>query len=247
VIHRLSRVLMSIGLILLLAACGGAAATATPPPTNTPVPPTNTAVPPTNTAVPPTNTPVPPTATAVPPTATAVPPTATTAPPTATRPAPTATRPAATATRPAASVAPGAGKVLKDSDNVCQATVPSNFTVDADGNASAPDDNLAFNLVSFPVDAFGFEGTVEFISETLAATLQDYTEVDNQSGTDRGRPFTVITFTATSVGEDIIGQFYFVQENTNVCALTAIVLASQVDKYQDIMVNVVDSVKAVTP
>lgn len=255
-ILRLSRLVAILGLITLLAACGGAAATATPPPTNTPVPPTNTAVPPTNTAVPPTATAVPPTATAVPPTATAVPPTATAVPPTATRPAPTATQPAptatraaATATRPTASSAPttGAGKVLKDSDNVCQATVPSNFTTDADGNAVSADQNMAVNLVSFPVDAFGFEGTVAFISETLSTTLENYTEIDNQSGTDRGRPFTVITFTATSEGQDIVGQFYFVQETANVCALTTAVLKSALSQYTDTIVNIVDSVQAVKP
>jgi hypothetical protein len=234
-----------LGLILLLAACGGAAATATPPPTNTPVPPTATAVPPTNTPVPPTNTPVPPTATAVPPTATAVPPTATAVPPTATKPAPTATRPAATATKGTTST--GGTKVLKDSDNTCQATIPASFTTDTDGNAISDDENLALNLVSFPADAFGFQGTVEFISETVAASLENYTEVDNQSGTDKGRPFTVITFTATSQGEDIIGQFFFVQEGSNVCSLTTLVLASAIDQYQDTIVNISESVTAVKP
>jgi hypothetical protein len=243
VIVRFSRVLMACGLILLLAACGGAAATATPPPTNTPVPPTNTAVPPTNTAVPPTNTAVPPTATAVPPTATAVPPTATVAP-TATRPAPTATRPVPTATR---ATSGGTTKVLKDSDNVCQVSVPANFTTDAEGNAVSPDENFALNLVSFPVDTFGFEGTVDFIVELLKASLQNFTEVDNTSGTDRGRPFNIVTFTATSAGENVVGQFYFVQETTNVCALTTLVLAAQLPQYQDLMVNLVDSVQAVKP
>jgi hypothetical protein len=239
-----------LGLISLLAACGGAAATATPPPTATKVPPTNTAIPPTNTPVPPTNTPVPPTNTPVPPTATSVPPTNTPVPPTATRPAPTATRPAPTATRPAPAATRGTasgGKVITDSDNVCQATVPATFTTDTDGNAVSPDEDLAVNLVSFPEEAFGFEGTVEFISETLAASIDDYTEVDNQSGTDRGRPFTVITFTATSEGQDLIGQFYFVQDGDNVCALTTAVLASVATQYTDTIVSITESVEAVKP
>ena len=237
VIVRLSRALATLGLVFLLAACGGAAATATPPPTNTPVPPTATPIPPTATPVPPTNTPVPPTATAVPPTNTPV-------PPTATRPAPTATRPAA-ATVPATT----SGNVMVDAQNACQVTLPENFTADAagGGNATSNDDNAFLNLSSFPTEPLGLEQTAELFIEGFSGSIDNYQEVDRQEGTDRGRPFIGVTFTASLQGEPVVGQFYFVDESGTACSLSVLVKESVASGYGDTIGALVDSVQAVKP
>jgi hypothetical protein len=253
VMVRLFRTLSTLGLVLLLAACGGAAATATPPPTNTPVPPTATTVPPTATAVPPTNTVAPPTATIVPPTATVA--ATATRPPATPTTAATATRPAATATRAAAGASPtrpataGGGGVLVDAANGCQVTLPATFTADAagGGNATANDDNAFLNLSSFPTEPLGFEPTAQLFIDGFTTAIDDYKEADRQQGTDRGRPFLGVTFTATLVGEPLRGQFYFVQEAGTTCALSVLVKESVASGYGDIIGALVDSVQAVKP
>ncbi len=241
---RFSRAAMTLGLVFLLAACGGAAATATPPPTNTPVPPTATAVPPTATPVPPTatptNTPVPPTATPtksntpVPPTATAVP--------------PTATRPAATATTARASTAPTTGgKVLTDTTKACQVTLPATFTGDNDGSATSNDQNAFLNLQAFPVQPLGLEATITLFVDGFKGSIVDYKETNRQSGTDRGRPYTVVTYTGTLASEPVVGQFYFVQESSSICTMSFIVKQKVSSQYGDIVGSLADSLQAVKP
>ena len=246
---RYSRALLSLALLGLLAACGGTAATTTPAAVATTAPATATtasaapapAASPTTTATPRAAT-----SAATPATPRATPATPGT-PATPTRAASPAT--GATPARPASPVAPGGGTVMTDADNQCQVTLPANFTPDPAGGGSAvsADEQVGVNLLSFPVDTFGFAGATDFIIGTISASVEGYREIDRQSGNSRGRPFTSVSFEGTSVGEPVAGRFYFVQEGTNVCALTVVMRAAAASQYATAIDAMIESIQAVRP
>jgi hypothetical protein len=180
------------------------------------------------------------------PTATPLP-TNTRLPPTVTPPPPTTTPlpPTATATRPATVD----GAVMLDTEKKCQVTLPASFTPDAtgDGNATSSDGNAFLNLTSFDTEPLGFEATTQLVIDEFSAAIDDYEETERRSGTNRGRPFTGVTFTATLVGQPRLGQFYFVQEGSTTCAISIVVLQSAASGFGDTIDALVASVQAAQP
>ena len=244
---RLFRAVSTLGLVFLLAACGGTAATNTPPPANTAAPAAATTAP-TNTVAPATPTTAPATPTTAPATPTTVPATPTTAA-SPTRAAASPTRAAAASPTRAGTPSAGAGNVLVDAENACQVTLPANFTADAagGGNATSNDDNAFLNISSFPTEPLGFQETARLFVDGFTTQIDNYVEADRQEGTDRGRQFLGVTFTATLAGEPIVGQFYFVEEAGTSCALSVLVKESAASGYGDTIGALVDSVQAVKP
>jgi hypothetical protein len=250
-IPRCARALLSLALAGLLAACGGSAATNTPAAIATTAPASATtagappsAASPAMSAAPRVATP----ATPATPAATLATPRATPATPTRAASPATAATPA-TPARPASPTAAGGGMVLTDADNQCQVTLPANFTPDpaGGGNAVSADERVGINVLAFPVDPFGFEGTIDFIIGTVSASVEGYQETDRQSGTSRGRPYTDVSFQGTSVGEPVAGRFYFVQEGANICALTVVMQAAAAGEYAATIDALAESLQAVTP
>ena len=68
-----------------------------------------------------------------------------------------------------------------------------------------------------------------------------------QSGTDRNRPYTVVTFTGTLSSEPVVGQFYFVQEPASICTMTFLVKQGVASQYGDVVGGMADSLQAVKP
>jgi hypothetical protein len=138
---------------------------------------------------------------------------------------------------------------MTDADNQCQVTLPATFTPDpaGGGNAVSADERAAINLTAFPVDAFGYEGTVDFIVGTVSATIEGYNETERGTGLSRGRQFTSVDFEGTSAGQPVVGQFYFVEEGANVCALTVVMEAAAESQYATTVDALAESVQAVRP
>jgi hypothetical protein len=82
---------------------------------------------------------------------------------------------------------------------------------------------------------------------TVEDSVDNYQKADCQSSTDRGRPYTGITFTGSLVGSPILEQLYFVQDGPTICAMSILVPQSASTGYDVIIGNLVDSVQAVKP
>ena len=138
---------------------------------------------------------------------------------------------------------------MVDTTKACQVTLAGTFVEDSGGggNATTTDDNAFLNLSAFPSQPLGFEQTATLFIEGFTQAIDDYKEADRQQGTDRGRPYLGVTFTATLIGEPIVGQFYFVEEAGNTCALSVLVKQSAASNYGSIIGSLVDSVQAVKP
>jgi hypothetical protein len=138
---------------------------------------------------------------------------------------------------------------MTDADQKCQVTLPANWTPDpaGGGNATSNDTNAFLNLTSLPSEPLGLEATANLFVEGFKGSVTDYKEANRQSGTDRGRPYSGVTFTGSLASEPVVGQFYFVQEGPTLCALSVLVKQSVASGYADIIGNLVDSVQAVKP
>ncbi len=249
-IPRCARALLSLTVLGLLAACGGTAATNTPAAVATTAPASATtasapsvAASPATSAAPRASTPA-----STPATPAATPATPRATPTTPTRAASPAAATPATPLRPASPSA-GGGTVMTDADNQCQVTLPTTFTPDpaGGGNAVSADERVGVNVLAFPVDTFGFDGTIDFIIGTVSASVEGYQETGRQSGTSRGRQYTDVTYQGTSVGEPVAGRFHFVQEGANVCALTVVMQAAAACEYATTIDALAESVQAVRP
>lgn len=137
---------------------------------------------------------------------------------------------------------------MTDADKKCQVTLPATFKADASGsgNATSTDNNAFLNLVSFD-STLGLQTTSDLFIEGFKGSIEGYKETNRQSGTDRGRPYSVVTFTGTLAGESIVGQFYFVQEPATICTMSFLVKQSVSAQYGDTVGNLADSLQAVKP